>query len=105
MNDSGPDNDRPVPGPAPGSAPGGQPTMAEPEDVRARVRSILDRLDRTDGPARNDGPDTNEPGSIGADAGDVAAAGSRNTARPDAADLFEQAHEVMLDALSTVDRA
>jgi len=67
--------------------------MADPEEVRRTVEHLLERAERSGGPAAPPGGD-----------GDAAEESGGEASGGDPADLFEQAHEVLLEALSTVDR-
>lgn len=72
----------PAAAPRNGPKPGPGPVMADPDEVRAHVRGLLDRIETV---------------SVGGEGGVSGPAGE------DAASLFEEAHRVLADALSTVD--
>ncbi len=87
MNDSGSPQEHPTPGPVPKPSDVGA-RMADPEEIRRTVGRLLERADAPG----LDGDDVHGPDGV------------QDPHGIDPADLFEQAHEVLLEALSTVDR-
>ena len=77
-------NSSPVPGPVPGP-----PHVADPQQIHADVDALLERVDRVGGSAVGEGTST----------------GAEDSVLGQMAQLLEQAHDVLVAGLSTVDRA